>query len=89
MSAHEETLEVVELVQQISPLLVGKSANVQGAALADLLAIWLAGHVIRGDPKMTKKMREMMLKAHIVAVRGLIPLNYKTYVEPQLKEQTQ
>lgn len=89
MSAHEETLEVVELVRQISPLLVGKSANVQGAALADLLAIWLAGHVIRGDPKMTKKMREMMLKAHIVAVRGLIPLNYKTYVEPQLKEQTQ
>ena len=89
MNAHEKALEVAELVRQIRPLLLGKDPDVQGAALADLLAMWLAGHVMRGDPKMTKKLREMMLKAHIVAVRGLIPLNYKIHVEPQLKERTQ
>jgi hypothetical protein len=78
---------VVELVEAMRPLLAGKSASVQGAALADLLAMWLAGHISRGDPEgaETKRIREEMLELHLAAVRALIPVNYKMVIEPQLK----
>jgi hypothetical protein len=33
-----------ELVRAVSPLFNGKDPEVQGAALLDLCAIWLAGH---------------------------------------------
>jgi hypothetical protein len=89
MSAHDEATEVMALVQAISPLLVGRSHWVQGAVLADLLAMWLAGHIVRGDPRQTKKVREQMLKSHLIAVRALIDPNYKMTVEPQLKANTQ
>jgi hypothetical protein len=84
----QDAKEVFELVAAIRPLLRGKSAQVQGAALADLLAMWLAGHVIQGDPEETKRMRETMLELHLVAVRALIDINYKTSVEPQIKLRT-
>lgn len=89
MSATEDAADVFNIVQAIRPLMVGKSPEVQGAVLADLLATWLAGHIVRGDPKATKRLREFMLKQHIVAVRALIDLNYKMSVEPQLKANTQ
>lgn len=55
------------LVQAIRPLLAGKHAAVQGATLADLLAIWLAGH--------PPEVREEMLAMHVAEVRNLIPPN--------------
>ena len=78
---------VYNLVQAVMPLFKGKPQQVQGAALADLLAMWLAGHLDREDPEgeRTERIREMMLEAHLVAVRALIPINYKSQVEPQLK----
>ena len=39
----------------------------QGGALADLLAIWLAGH--------PREYRAALLDHHLAAVRKLIPLN--------------
>ena len=50
--------EVETLVRQIAPLLAGRPAVVQGAALADLTAIWLAGHLIEGDANATRAMRK-------------------------------
>ena len=81
--------EAMALVKKISPLLAGRDANVQGAVLADLLAMWLAGHVQLGEPEQTKRMRELMLEAHIVGVKTLIDINYKISVEPQIKRRTQ
>ena len=89
MSATDDATEVMKLVQTISPMLVGRSHWVQGAVLADLLAMWLAGHVVRGNPKQTKKVREQMLASHLIAVTALIEPNYKMSVEPQLKTKTQ
>ena len=89
MSVHDDATEVMELVQAISPLLVGRSHWVQGAVLADLLAMFLAGHIVRGDPKATERLREVMLKHHVIGVRKLIDLNYKISVEPQIKAKTQ
>ena len=73
--------EVDELVERIRPalfpLLAGKHPEIQGAALADLTAIWLAGHVHPGDPEMTAGLRESLLELHITAIRKLIPVNAK------------
>jgi hypothetical protein len=76
-----------QLVQNVMAHFKGKPALVQGAALADLLAMWLAGHLDRDDPEgeKTELIREQMLEAHLIAVRALIPVNYKSQVEPQLK----
>jgi len=75
------------LVAAVRPLFKGKSAQVQGAALADLLAMWLAGHVDGDDPEgaTTEQLREAVLELHLAAVRGLIPINYHALIEPQLK----
>jgi hypothetical protein len=49
------------------------------------LALWIAGHIAVGDPDATEAIREMMLKAHIESVRGMLPIEYKSVIEPQLK----
>ena len=66
--------DVAELVEAIRPLLAGFPAPVQGAVLADLLAIWLAGH-FGSDAAKTAEIREMLLEAHNETVRRLIPEN--------------
>lgn len=89
MTTHDDATEAMELARAISPMLAGRKAGVQGAALAELLAMWLAGHVQLGDPKETRKVRKQMLRMHLAAVEGLIDINYKISVEPQIKARTQ
>jgi hypothetical protein len=50
---------------------------VQGAVLADLLAIWLAGHHVAGDEDATRKMRAELLSMHCTMVRELTSINAK------------
>jgi len=82
-----EAKEAQALVAEVSRHFAGKSGTVQGAALADLLALWLAGHVSRDDPegKNSTLVREKMLELHLEAVRRLIPVNYRAHIEPKLK----
>jgi hypothetical protein len=82
--ARKQANEAMAVVKKITPLLKGKDPGVQGAALADLLAIWLAGHFYPDDPQATALAREQMIEAHLVAVRALIEVNSKTHAEPQL-----
>jgi hypothetical protein len=77
------------LAKAIGPMLAGKDQHVQATALADLLATFLAGHVVLGDPKATEALRLDMLAMHMDAVKALIDLNYKISVEPQIKARTQ
>jgi hypothetical protein len=49
----------------------GRDPEVVGAALADLMAIFLASHV--GDGK--DELREELLALHVETVRKLIPIN--------------
>jgi hypothetical protein len=74
MTAEEQ---IMELVKRISPLLKGKAPPVQGAVLADLLAMWLAGHWIPGDADETRAAREAVLANHIQVVRELMEENAK------------
>jgi hypothetical protein len=58
---------VAEIVERMRPLLGGQHPAVQGAVIADLLAIWLAGH--------QHDIREALLDSHIQHVRELVPVN--------------
>jgi hypothetical protein len=88
MTAHDDASEAMRLVELLKLPLADQPAQVQGAVLADLLAMWLSGHVVRGDPKATERLRERMLKQHLKAVKALIPVNYAGLIEPQLKRET-
>jgi hypothetical protein len=57
--------EMLNLSERLKAELAGKPPPVQGAALADMLAIWLAGH----HPA---EVREELLRNHIGAVRALL-----------------
>lgn len=67
--------QIVELVERIRPLLADHAARVQGGVLADLLAIWLAGHIVPNDQRETDKLREEILRLHVQIVHQLIPPN--------------
>jgi hypothetical protein len=60
---------VLAVVARIRPMLAGRHPGEQGAILADLLAIWLAGHPF--------ELREALLDNHVERVRDLIPPNVK------------
>jgi hypothetical protein len=76
MSGKGTYAEDVEcLVAKINPLFARRRPELIGGALADLLATWLAGHVMPGDREGTEKMRERLLKVHVRAVRKLVPTN--------------
>jgi hypothetical protein len=66
--------QVMRLVNVIRPLLAGEPPSIQGAVIADLLAIWLAGH-FAGDNDATAMMREKMLAALIATARQLVQVN--------------
>jgi hypothetical protein len=88
MDVEDEVKEVQFIVKGAGALLMGKSPQVQGAALADLLAMWLAGHLILGDPKKTKRLREAMIAAHLKVVRDLVEINYRERIEPELRRRS-
>ena len=75
--------EVVALARAVQPLLMGKPAEIQGAALANLMAIWLAKHGMRGDAKAIKHWRDKVLKVHLETVRKLALIHQRALVEPQ------
>lgn len=66
------------LVEAIRPILAGHPAPVQSAALADCLAILLAGHEVPGKMHLTHKMRAALLAEHCKLVQQLVPINAKT-----------
>ena len=71
----KEVDQVQALIDRISPILHGQDRRVQGAALADLLARWLAGHCVPDDRFQTILMRGRILHQHMKIVRDLIKVN--------------
>lgn len=68
-----QATRAIELSREISlalqPMLKGHPPELQGAVLADLASIWLAGH--------PPFVRETILKMHVREIRKLIPVNEK------------
>lgn len=61
----------------VFPALAGQPPELQGAVLGDLVAIWLAGHVVLGDPEGTEQLRRELLVELLKAVQALTPVNAK------------
>jgi hypothetical protein len=59
-------------VEQIKPLLAGKGSLLQGAILADLVAIWIDGHRVEDNPEATQELQADMLALHQQTVASLI-----------------
>jgi hypothetical protein len=69
-------VDIVNRVEEIRPLLAGLGSEMQGGILADLVAMWLAGHMAdRPD------FREEILRHWLDAVRALIPVNERIILE--------
>lgn len=72
--------EIASLVdRQLMPLLAkflgGRPVEFQGAVLADLLAIWLAGQCVPGDVDATRGLRATILALHLDYVAKLVNIN--------------
>ena len=52
--------EVGSIVDAIAPLIGGRPPELQGAVLADLLAIWLAGHIHLDGKAATERLRAVL-----------------------------
>jgi hypothetical protein len=63
------TRRALAIAECCKPCLAGEDPSIQGAALAELLALFLAGHA--------PELREVILEAHIEVVRALVPINSK------------
>jgi len=70
-----EAQAIYGIVTAMRPILAGHSPGVQSAALADCLAIWLAGHQIPGDEDATRTLRAELLAEYVSLVTELVPLN--------------
>jgi hypothetical protein len=65
--SRELTSESDELVDKIRPVLAHRSPMLQGAVIAELMAIWLGGH--------RHECREEMFKILVDVAREMIPLH--------------
>lgn len=70
-TAHDARL-IQALVDKWKPLLAGQPSQIQGAALADMLAIWVTGHRILENNAATRKLWDELLEAHLDQVRKFI-----------------
>ena len=64
-------------------ILSGEEPEVQGCALADMMATFLRGHRIFGDDRSEREMREEMFAQWIETVRNLLLLYDKPPVGTQ------
>jgi hypothetical protein len=71
--AKKDVEEIIALIGQIKPILAGKSSAIQGAVLAELTAIWVAGHYGEDD-KDTAEIRSSLLTMLVKLILKLTAL---------------
>ena len=74
---HALSREVLQIVEQIKPLLAGHPPVVQSAVLAELLGLLLAGHWIPGEPAQNTFVRRSLLATHCSLAWELCEVNAK------------
>jgi hypothetical protein len=77
---------VEKVVSTIAPMLHGLPPGIQLAVLADLFAIWLAGH--QGAKPEIDEFRERMIQNWCNTVRELIPINERMIAEGMAESET-
>jgi len=69
----DDTQLIFETIERIKPLLAGKPPPIQGAVLAELLALWISHHyMVDADGQEQQQMWEDLLQMHVEHVRMLI-----------------
>lgn len=68
-NASEQASKALEIANQIRPLLAGQQPETQGAVLAELLSLWIAGWA--------PSLREEVLMRHMEFVRNLVESSEK------------
>ena len=90
MSIFDEAADdAVSLAQRCFPILAGHDKMVQGAALVELVAMHLAGHVILGDTEKTKQLRVGIFEEFMKAVVDLIPVLDEDVIQPEIARRAQ
>jgi hypothetical protein len=74
-----ETGEAMALIDQTAALFAYKHPQLVGAALTDLMATWLSGHLVvdengKEDAPATRRMREQVIKIQMRAVWQMVEL---------------
>jgi hypothetical protein len=71
-----QSYEALELIDQIKPILGGHSPAVISAVIADLFALFLAGHQDpAGEGARIDGIREKIIERWVTLVKDLIPIN--------------
>lgn len=83
--AEEMTVRALTLSRIIAPVLYGEPSYVQGACLADLMSLWIAGHIVPGDPEATEKARRDFVADWLTAVWKLVPASEEQIMEQEAK----
>jgi hypothetical protein len=84
-----ETTDAMALIEKASALFAYQHPQLVGPALADLMAKWLAGHVVLGNPKATRKVRQRVLEIQLRAIWQFVNLIDKMATEPAAGETRQ
>jgi len=66
--------QVDDLLDRIAPILAGESIEMQGAVIADLAALWIAGHRVAGNRYDGDLLRGGLLRMHAEHVRELVAM---------------
>lgn len=74
MNKNKTILRILELADQITPILAGETPAMQSAVLAELLTIWLAGHCTDTGEEQNMKLRSELLAQFCVLVMELTEL---------------
>lgn len=83
IKAKEESVD--KLFQRTRRIFAGKPPDVTGAVLAELVALWIAGHVA-DEKAWTEELRERLLTVHVDIVRDLIPVMFEQAIKRKLAE---
>jgi hypothetical protein len=81
--------DAMDLAKRCHPIFAGQDPDAVGAALCELVAMHLAGHIVPGEKDQTDLMRQMLLEAHVDTVKNLIPVMEAMHILPKLKERMQ
>jgi hypothetical protein len=71
MTDDDATL-ALQITDAMKPLLAGYPRMVQSAVLANLTALWLAGHYATDEEISTAQLREELLEGHVKLIRDMI-----------------
>jgi hypothetical protein len=89
VNASATALQAMRLAHKAKKLFAGKGGDVTGAALCELVALHVAGHIAPDDPEATEELRRMMLEAFVETVQKLVPIVEASEILPRLKEMQQ